>query len=67
MNRNQVEKAAKEAWERMETYTPLANIITEKNVNRVLDSFRRQMVGEHHFYPSSGYGYDDSGRDKLEE
>lgn len=37
------------------------------NQHRVLDSFRRHQVSESHFYPSTGYGYDDIGRDTLEK
>lgn len=38
----------------------------EANQRRVLESFRKHRVSESHFYPSSGYGYDDAGRDNLE-
>ncbi|HEX7065579.1 MAG TPA: methionine gamma-lyase family protein [Bacillales bacterium] len=38
-----------------------------ENQRRVLDSFRRHQVSESHFYPSTGYGYDDIGRDTLEK
>ncbi|HET7578083.1 MAG TPA: methionine gamma-lyase family protein [Bacillales bacterium] len=39
----------------------------EGNQRRVLESFRRHRVSESHFQPSTGYGYDDIGRDTLEE
>jgi cystathionine beta-lyase family protein involved in aluminum resistance len=38
----------------------------EENERRVLESFRKHQVSESHFYPSTGYGYDDHGRDTLE-
>ncbi|KMY53710.1 hypothetical protein AC623_06630 [Bacillus sp. FJAT-27231] len=38
----------------------------ELNQFRVLQSFRKHRVSEFHFTPSTGYGYDDSGRDTLE-
>lgn len=38
----------------------------EINQKRVLDAFRRNYIGDHHFTASDGYGYDDSGRDNLE-
>src|SRR5690625_7913636 len=38
----------------------------EVNHKRVLDAFRRNYIGDHHFTASDGYGYDDSGRDNLE-
>ncbi|AEH48465.1 aminotransferase class I/II-fold pyridoxal phosphate-dependent enzyme [Parageobacillus thermoglucosidasius] len=37
------------------------------NQYRVLDSFRRHKVSDSHFIPSTGYGYDDIGRDTLEQ
>src|SRR5690606_17797608 len=40
--------------------------IVEKNQYRVLTAFRNQKVADFHFNPSTGYGYDDIGRDTLE-
>ncbi|WLD95246.1 methionine gamma-lyase family protein [Alkalihalobacillus sp. AL-G] len=40
--------------------------IEEENQHRVLDAFRKHQVSDFHFTPSTGYGYDDSGRDVLE-
>ncbi|MBP2655312.1 MAG: Aluminum resistance family protein [Firmicutes bacterium] len=40
--------------------------LSRYNTKRVLDIFRRHKVSEHHFHGSSGYGYDDNGRDKLD-
>ncbi|MDQ0214674.1 cystathionine beta-lyase family protein involved in aluminum resistance [Oikeobacillus pervagus] len=39
----------------------------ENNQFRVLQSFQHHHVSEFHFHPSTGYGYDDTGRDLLEE
>lgn len=36
------------------------------NQQKVLEAFHRQKVSDHHFHPSTGYGYDDEGRDTLE-
>lgn len=36
------------------------------NTGRVLDAFEKNRVAARHFAPSSGYGYDDAGRDTLE-
>ncbi|EOR21581.1 methionine gamma-lyase family protein [Niallia alba] len=36
------------------------------NQFRVLSSFQNHKVSESHFIPSTGYGYDDIGRDTLE-
>jgi cystathionine beta-lyase family protein involved in aluminum resistance len=38
----------------------------EENQFRVLKSFQKHRVNETHFYPSTGYGYNDLGRDTLE-
>lgn len=36
------------------------------NQAKVLEAFREHHVSESHFAPSTGYGYDDIGRDALE-
>jgi cystathionine beta-lyase family protein involved in aluminum resistance len=41
--------------------------LAEKNQFRVLQSYRKHKVSDSHFIPSTGYGYDDRGRDALEE
>ncbi|WP_112180926.1 aminotransferase class I/II-fold pyridoxal phosphate-dependent enzyme [Paraliobacillus zengyii] len=38
----------------------------ERNQLRVLNAFRNQKISESHFNPTTGYGYDDAGRDGLE-
>lgn len=40
--------------------------IADSNQFRVLKSFQEHQVSDFHFTPSTGYGYDDSGRDTLE-
>lgn len=40
--------------------------ISERNEWRVLQSYRKHKVSDTHFTPSTGYGYDDIGRDTLE-
>ncbi|RVU71476.1 MULTISPECIES: methionine gamma-lyase family protein [Lactobacillus] len=37
------------------------------NQQRVLELFRKHHVGEEDLVPSTGYGYDDIGRDKIEQ
>ncbi len=41
--------------------------IAFENQMRVMDAFREFQVSESHFCPTTGYGYDDRGRDTLEE
>ena len=36
------------------------------NTRRVLDAFHREDIAARHFAPTTGYGYDDIGRDALE-
>ncbi len=40
--------------------------ISEENTARVLGSFRKNRVTESHLYPSTGYGYNDRGRETLD-
>lgn len=37
------------------------------NTRRVLDAFQAEDIAARHFAPTTGYGYDDIGRDKLEK
>ncbi|MEA5617691.1 methionine gamma-lyase family protein [Cronbergia sp. UHCC 0137] len=37
------------------------------NLKRVLDAFRKNRVGAHHFAGVSGYGHDDLGRETLDK
>src|SRR3954464_5229627 len=39
----------------------------ESNQFRVLRSFQKHKVSDSHFIPTTGYGYDDIGRDTLEQ
>ncbi|WP_226034863.1 aminotransferase class I/II-fold pyridoxal phosphate-dependent enzyme [Aquibacillus saliphilus] len=40
--------------------------VAETNQKRVLNAFQNQKVSDSHFNPTTGYGYDDFGRDTLE-
>ena len=37
------------------------------NSNKVLNAFHKHNISESHFYSSTGYGYNDLGRDVIEE
>ena len=41
--------------------------LREKNFLKVLNAFRMANISDFHFRDTSGYGYHDPGRDKLEE
>ena len=43
-----------------------AEAVEEMRTRQILDIFRKFEVSYRHFAPSSGYGYDDIGRDTLE-
>ncbi|WP_408011065.1 aminotransferase class I/II-fold pyridoxal phosphate-dependent enzyme [Pseudalkalibacillus sp. A8] len=43
------------------------DVIEEFNQKKVLSAFRDNQVSDFHFTPSTGYGYDDTGRDVLEK
>ena len=41
--------------------------VAEENATRVLSAFQEHRVAEGYFAGTTGYGYDDPGRDKLDE
>ena len=41
--------------------------IEEIRTRQILDVFRKYQVSYRHFAPTTGYGYDDVGRDTLEK
>lgn len=42
-----------------------AEEIAQFNQQKVLDAFKNNRIAVRHFYPSTGYGYGDDGRDTL--
>ncbi|BDF67692.1 hypothetical protein CE91St43_16640 [Oscillospiraceae bacterium] len=54
------EEALKEQFARVDT-------IAQINAEKVLDAFQTHRVSESYFAGTTGYGYDDLGRDKLDE
>ncbi|MEG1661831.1 MAG: methionine gamma-lyase family protein, partial [Clostridiales bacterium] len=61
-----MEKMIAAARADMNEFSRLAEQTAEKNFNRILDAFRKEKISAHHFSPTTGYGYNDQGRDKLE-
>ena len=51
----------------MENYAGYAEEIAEANFIKVLEAFREENVSTQHFCSTTGYGYNDMGRDKLEQ
>lgn len=64
------DEAAELASKALEAVKPVydrIDEIREYNQLKVLDAFRRHKFSETHFVASTGYGYDDAGRIKIEE
>ncbi|MFJ8261444.1 aminotransferase class I/II-fold pyridoxal phosphate-dependent enzyme [Rummeliibacillus sp. NPDC094406] len=57
---------SKKIEEKVKPYLNQADEMAFYNQQKVLSAFRNNNVSESHFYPSTGYGYDDEGRDNLE-
>ncbi len=56
----QAEKRCQAAFQRIDNIALL-------NTEKVLDALQRHQVASRHFAPTTGYGYDDIGRDTLEK
>ncbi|WP_066058369.1 methionine gamma-lyase family protein [Robertmurraya korlensis] len=57
----------KQVEEKIYTKHKQIDEIVEANQFRVLESYQRHQVSDSHFIPTTGYGYDDIGRDTLEK
>lgn len=57
---------AKEAEAALAPHFARIDEIAARNTERVLDAFRAERVSDTMFVPSSGYGYDDRGRETLD-
>lgn len=57
----------KKAIEKVQPQFAKADEIAEQNTIRVLQSFRKNKIADYHFRTTSGYAYNDAGREKLEE
>jgi len=54
-----------EAEKQLEQEYKLAENIALNNQNKVLNAFIENRISNNHFYGSTGYGYNDIGREKL--
>src|SRR5699024_11215712 len=61
-----IEQLAKQAETDCKREFSHIQAIVEKNQKRILEAFRQNHVSDYHFQSTTGYGYDDSGRDVLE-
>ncbi|MRH42625.1 hypothetical protein GH741_07995 [Aquibacillus halophilus] len=61
-----IEQLADRAEREIEEQVKQARHVAEINQRRVLEAFWNHKVSDSHFNPTTGYGYDDYGRDVLE-
>lgn len=57
---------AEQVEEKVRTYQQEVDERAFYNQEKVLAAFRNNQVSDFHLHPSTGYGYDDEGRDNLE-
>ena len=66
MEKRDVIKLVNEAEDEVKEQLKLADEICEYNSSKVLEAFQRNGVKESDFGSTTGYGYDDIGREKIE-
>lgn len=66
-NGEAIEILSKEVQTQIQDVHNSIDAVIEANQFRVLKSFQQNKVSDTHFTPSTGYGYDDAGRDTLEK
>lgn len=66
-NGERIKRLAKEVEQQIKPIHERIDEVIEANQFRVLQSFQQNQVSDSHFIPSTGYGYDDLGRDTLEK
>lgn len=64
--KEKLQPIVKEAEEQIAEVLKQIDQRIDENQYRVLKSFQDHQVSDSHFIPSTGYGYDDHGRDTLE-
>jgi len=57
----------RQALEKAQPFFATVDEIAEKNTIKVLNIFRKHKVSDIHFRTTSGYAYNDAGREKLED
>ena len=61
-----IDKLVKEVEEDIKEQISDIDIRCMKNSMRVLDAFQKNRIADVHFNSTTGYGYNDIGRDKVE-
>lgn len=64
---NTILAARAQALQQVQPFFTAIDEISETNTARVLAAFRKHQIASHHFAATTGYGYNDAGREKLEE
>ena len=62
-----VRTLAAQAEEKLRGQMAYIDEIAQKNTEKVLSAFQKHRVADTYFAGTTGYGYDDLGRDKLDE
>lgn len=62
----EIDKLIKDAEERLIHEFARIDELTYKNSKKVLDAFHKNKISEIHFNSTTGYGYNDIGRDAIE-
>ena len=65
MEYSEAQKIIEECEKKANKEFTALNEIALENQKRVLDAFRRHKISAMHFHGTTGYGYDDVGRDTL--
>jgi len=66
MNIAKIENLIEEAESALAPYFAQTDKIAFKNQKKVLDAFQKHKISDSHFNISTGYGYNDKGRDTLD-
>ena len=64
---NRVRALAQQAQADLQEQFARIDAVAEENAQKVLAAFQKHRVAEGYFAGTTGYGYDDQGRDKLDE
>ena len=63
---DRVKELAAQAQRDVEPYFSRIDAIAEENTRKVLGAFQKHRVADGYFAGTTGYGYDDLGRDQLD-
>ena len=62
---NVIEELNKYESEILKELKKVDNIVLNNSI-KVLDAFQKENISEYHFNSTTGYGYNDEGRDVIE-